>query len=183
MVTVDGKIKRWRTQHWAKGWLHWDAKGKTVKEPKRRLLEVLPNGTSWPQWSPDRKWIAFKTDGLLALAEPDVVSMTRKWFLQHDEPPCQEIEEWSPDGKQLLFYVSGDICIATVEHGRFKNYLDLSLYKGRNATWSPDGSQVAFIGANLEGRRTSEIFTLDVKTSKMQQITSTAYDYFDLHWR
>ena len=185
MVTVDGKIKRWRpqTQQWAEGWLHWDAKGKTVKEPKRRLLEALPKGTTWPEWSPDRKWIAFNTDGILALAEPEVVSMTRKWFLKHDEPPCHKVEEWSPDGKQLLFYVSGDICVATVEHGRFKNYLNLSLYKGRNATWSPDGSQVAFIGANLDGRRTSEIFTLDVETAKMQQITSTAYDYFDLHWR
>ena len=182
-VTIDGKIKRWRSQQWAKGWLHWDAKGEKVKEPKRRVLEVLPKGTNWPEWSPDGKWIAFKTDGLLALAEPDVVNMSRKWFLQRDEPPCGHIEEWSPDGKQLLFYVSGDICIATVEQGRFKNYQNLSLYPGRDATWSPDGRQVAFIGANLDGRRTSEIFILDIETGKMQQITSTTYDYFDLHWR
>ena len=182
-VTVDGKIKRWRTQQWAMGWLHWDAKGEKVKEPKRRLLEVLPKEIRWPEWSPDHKWIAFKTDGLLALAEPDVVSMSRKWFLQRDEPPCGNIEEWSPDGKQLLFYTSGDICVATVEQGRFKNYLNLSLYPGRDATWSPDGSQVAFIGKDSDGRRTSEIFILDVETGKMEQITSTTYDYFDLHWR
>ena len=182
-VTLDGKIKRWRTQQWAKGWLHWDAKGERIKEPKRRLLDVLPKGTSWPEWSPDRKWIAFKTEGLLALAEPDVVSMSRKWFLQRDEPPCQKIEEWSPDGKQLLFYTSGEICVATVEQGRFKNYLNLSLYPGREATWSPDGSQVAFIGKDSDGRRTSEIFILDVGTGKMEQMTSTTYDYFDLHWR
>ena len=181
-VTVDGKIKRWRSQQWAMGWLHWDAKGEKVKEPKRRVLEVLPKGTKWPEWSPDRKWIAFQTEGLLALAEPDVINMSRKWFLQRDEPPCGKIEEWSPDGKQLLFYVSGDICVATVEQGRFKNYQNISLYRGRNATWSPDGSQVAFIGANLDRRRTSEIFTIDVDTGKMQQITSTTHDYFDLHW-
>jgi Tol biopolymer transport system component len=184
VVTVDGKsTKRWRTRRWAEGWLHWDAKGEKVKEPKKRLLEALPEGISWPEWSPDRKWIAFKTDGFLALAEPDVVSVTGSWFLQHDEPPCQEIEEWSPDGKQLLFYASGEICVATVEKGRFKSYLNLSLYRGRDATWRPDGSQVAFIGRDSDGRHTSEIFTLDVKTGKMQQITSTRYDYFDLHWR
>ncbi len=182
-VTVDGKIKRWRTQQWAMGWLHWDAKGERIKEPKTRLLEVLPKGTGWPEWSPDRKWIAFKTDGLLALAAPEVVSMSRKWFLQFDEPPCENIEEWSPDGKQLLFYTSGEICVATVEQGRFKKYQNLSLYPGRDATWSSDGSQVAFIGKDSDGRRTSEIFILDVETSKMQQITSTTYDYFDLHWR
>ena len=182
-VTVDGKIRRWRTEQWAMGWLHWDAKGEKVKEPKRRLLEVLPKGAKWPEWSPDREWIAFVTDGLLALAAPDVVSMGRKWFLQRDEPPCGKIEAWSPDGKQLLFYVSGDICVATVEKGRFKSYQNLSLYSGRDATWSPDGRQVAFIGKDSNGRRTSEIFTIDTKTSKMQQITSTTYDYFDLHWR
>ena len=182
-VTVDGKIKRWRTQQWAMGWLHWDAKGERIKEPKRRLLEVLPKGTRWPEWSPDRKWIAFTTDGLLALAEPEIVSINRKWFLQRDEPPCQTIEEWSPDGKKLLFYTSGEICVATVENGRFKDYLNLSLYKGHHATWSPNGSQIAFIGNSSDGRRTSEIFTLDIETGKMQQITSTTYGYFDLHWR
>ena len=182
-VTIDGKTKRWRTQQWARGWLHWNAEGKRVKEPNRRLLEVLPNGIRWPEWSPDRKWIAFKTDGLLALAEPDVVSMSRRWFLQQDEPPCRKIEEWSPDGKKLLFYTSDEICVATVEQGRFKSYLNLSLYPGRDATWSPDGSQVAFIGKDSDGRRTSEIFISDVETGKMQQITSTTYDYFDLHWR
>ena len=181
-VTVDGKIKRWRSEQWAMGWLHWDAKGERVKEPKRRLLEVLPKGTSWPEWSPDRKWIAFKTDSLLALAEPEVVSMSRKWFLQRDEPPCGTIEEWSPDGTQILFYTSGDICIATVERGRFQSYLNLSLYPGRDATWSLNGNQVAFIGKNPDGRRTSEIFILNVETSEMKQITSTIYDYFDLHW-
>ncbi len=182
-IRVDGKTKRWRTQQWAKGWLHWDAKGEKVKEPKRRVLEVLPKGTSWPEWSPDREWIAFKTDGLLALAAPEIVSMSRQWFLQRDEPPCGSIEEWSPDGKQLLFYTSGEICVATVEQGRFKNYLNLSLYPGRDATWSPDGNHIAFIGADSDGRRTSEIFILDVGTGKMQQLTSTTYDYFDLHWR
>ena len=182
-VTVDGKIKRWRTRQWAEGWLHWSAEGEKVKEPNRRLLEVLPKGTSWPEWSPDRRWIAFKTEGFLALAEPYVVSMGRTWFLQQDEPPCENIEEWSPNGKQVLFYTSGNICVATIEKGRFKSYLNLSLYQGRDATWSPDGSQVAFIGGDSDGRSTSEIFILDVKTGKMQQISSTIYDYFDLHWR
>ena len=182
-VPVDGKIKRWRTDRWAMGWLHWDAKGERVKEPNRRLLEVLPNGIRWPEWSPDRKWIVFKTKGLLAIAQPDVVSMGRTWFMQLDEPPCGSIEEWSPDGKQILFYTSGEICVATIEKGRFQSYVNLSLYPGRDGTWSPDGNKIAFIGKDSDGRRTSEIFVLDVKTGEMQQVTSTTYNYFDLHWR
>lgn len=182
-VTADGKIKRWRTKQWAKGWLHWDAKGDRVIEPNRRLLEVLPEGTQWPEWSPDRKWIAFKTKGFLALAEPDVVSMGRTWFLQRNEPPCGNIEEWSPDGKNILFYTSSEICIATVEKGKLKRYLNLSLYPGRDATWSPDGSKVAFIGGDSDRRRTSEIFIVDVESGNMEQITSTTHDFYDLHWR
>ena len=183
-VTIDGKsTKRWRTSRWAEGWFHWDTKGEKVKEPRNRLIETLPEGINWPEWSPDRKWIAFKTDGFLALAEPAVVGVTGSWFPQNDEPPCQRIEEWSPDGKQILFYTSGEICVAAVEKGRFKSYMNLSFYRGRDATWRPDGSQVAFIGGDPGGRRTSEIFIVDVETGKMRQITSTSYDYFDLHWR
>ncbi len=182
-ISVDGKIKKWRSRRWTAGWLHWDVKGESAKEPNRRLLEVLPEGISWPEWSPDRKWIAFRTDGLLAIAEPDVVSLGRSWFLQLDEPPCDGIEEWSPDGKHVLFYTSREICMATVEQGKFKNYRNLSLYPGRDATWSPDGTHVAFIGNDSNNRRTSEIFTINIETGEMQQITSTTYDHFDLHWR
>ena len=182
-VTIEGKIKRWRSERWAKGWLHWDQNGEMVKEPNRRLLEVLPKGISWPEWSPDKRWIAFKTDGLLALAEPNVVSMGRSWFLQLNEPPCANIEEWSPDGKHILFYTSGEICTVSVEKGKIQNYKNLSLYPGREATWSPDGTYVAFIGSDSNRRRTSEIFIIHVESGKMEQITSTIYDFINLHWR
>ena len=184
VVTIDGKsTKRWRTRRWAEGWFHWDAKGEKIIEPKNKLLEALPEGVKWPEWSPDRKWIAFTTDGFLALAQPEVVGMTGLWFLQRDEPPCQRIERWSPDGGQILFYAAGSICVATVENGKFKSYQNLSRYRGRDATWSPDGSQVGFIGGDRGGRRTSEIFILDVKTGAMTQITSTSHDFHHLHWR
>lgn len=182
-VTIDGKIKRWRSKRWAKGWLHWNENGGKAIEPNRRLLEVLPEGTNWPEWSPDKQWIAFRAEGLLAIAEPGVVSMGRTWFLQLDEPPCDAIEEWSPDGKHVLFYTKSEICIVTVEKGKFKNYQNLSLYPGRDATWSPDSTQIAFIGSDTNRRRTSEIFTINIETGQMQQITSTNYDFFDLHWR
>ena len=184
VVTVDGKsTKRWRTRRWAEGWFHWDVEGEEIKEPKNKLIEALPKGVKWPEWSPDRKWIAFTTEGFLALAQQEVVGTTGLWFLQRDEPPCQRIERWSPDGTKILFYASGEICVATVENGKFKSYQNLSLYRGRDATWSPDGGQVGFIGRDRGGRRTSEIFIMDVETGAMTQITSTSYDFYNLHWR
>ena len=171
------------TSRWAEGWRHWNAKGDKVKEPRNRLIEALPEGTQWPEWSPDRRWIAFKTKKhYLAIAEPDVVGATGSWFLQQDEPPCHGIEEWSPDGTQILFYASGKICVAAVENGRFKNYQNLSLYRGWDAAWRPDGTQIAFIGRDSGGRETSEVFILDVETGKMRQITSSTHDFSNLHW-
>lgn len=185
VVTIDGKsTKRWRTSRWAEGWRHWDVNGAKVNEPRNRLMDALPEGTKWPVWSPDRKWIAFTTnDRFLALAEPDIVGATGSWFLQRGEPPCHAIEEWSPDGKQILFYTAGKICVAAVENGRFTKYRNLSLYSGWDAAWNPDGSQIAFVGRDSAGRDTSEIFLLDVETGNMRQITSSPHGYLDLHWR
>ena len=184
MVTVDSEsTKKWRTSRWAEGWFHWDAKGERVKEPKNRLIDALPEGVRWPEWSPNRNYIAFVADGFLGLAEPDVTGVTGSWFLQHDEPPCQKIEAWAHDGKQILFYASGEICVATVDKGRFKRYVNLSLYKGRDATWSPDSTRIAFVGRDQAGRRTSEIFLLNAETGEMRQLTHTNIDYLDLHWR
>ena len=90
---------------------------------------------------------------------------------------------WSPDGKQILFYTAGKICVAAVENGRFTKYRNLSLYSGWDAAWSPDGSQIAFVGRDSAGRDTSEIFLLDVETGNMRQITSSTHGYLDLHWR
>ncbi len=182
-VNVNGKVKRWRSERFAKGWLHWNETGDKVITPHNRLLEVLPEGISWPKWSPDGKWIAFKTQGVLALAEPEVISLSRRWSLQLGEPPCHGIEKWSPDGKKILFYMNGEICVAHVNKGRFIGFRNMSLYKGRDATWGPDGQHIAFIGANTSGRRTSEIFIIDGKTREMHQITSSLNDYSDLHWR
>ena len=123
VVSADGEsTKRWRTRRWAEGWFHWDREGQKIIEPKNKLLDALPEGVKWPEWSPDRTWIAFTTDGFLALAQPEVVGMTGLWFLQRDEPPCQRIERWSPDGGQILFYAAGEICVATVKDGKFKSY-------------------------------------------------------------
>lgn len=183
-VTIDGESrKRRQMSKWAKGWFHWDVEGEEVKEPRNKLIEALPDNVSWPKWSPDRKYIAFVADGFLALADVEVTSVTGSWFLQQNEPPCQKIEEWSHDGKRILFYVADEICVATVDKGQFKAFVNLSLFKGRDATWNPDSSRIAFVGRDQGGRRTSEIYVMDAYSGDMKQITHTNSDHFDLHWR
>lgn len=184
VVSVDGeRTQRWRSGRFAKGWIRWNPDGKKVKEPRNRFIDAMPDDVSWPQWSPSREYLAFITNGVLATADVEASSGTGLWVLQRNEVPCERIEEWSPDGKQVLFYLGGEICVATVERGKFTSYQNLSRFKGRDATWSPDGKQIAFIGQDQGRRRTSEIFTIDVTSGEMRQMTHTNFDNFDLHWR
>ena len=138
---------------------------------------------------------------LLSLADVETIGITGKWFHQKNEPPCAEIEEWSLDGKQILFYVAvagnNIVCAATVSKGKIEAIVKLGY--GRDATWSPDGSRVAFVGKNqgqiywggrggtsvFGGSPTgaTEIYLIDVESGHAARITYTNYNYFDLDWR
>lgn len=184
VVGIDGEgIQRWRSARFSKGWIRWDLDGKKVREPRNRFIDAIPDDVSWPKWSPSREYLTFITNGVLAIADVEASSTTGLWVLQRNGVPCEQIEEWSPDGKQVLFYLHSEICVATVERGKFTSYRNLSRFRGRDATWAPGGKQVAFIGKDQGGRRTSEIFTVDVLSGELEQMTHTNFDYFDLHWR
>lgn len=183
IVTIDGESrKRLRMSRWSMGWFHWDSRGEEVKEPKTKLIRALPKGVQWPEWSPDRRYIAVVTDGLLSLVEVETTSVTGQWFPQKNEPPCQKIEEWSPDGKQILFYVRGEVCAATVDGTQIRTIVNLSMGSGRNATWGPDGNRVAFV-SRRGGGRNFEIYVVDIESGGTKRITYTNYDHFDLDWR
>ena len=184
VVSIDGKkTQRWRSGRFTRGWIRWNPDGKKVKTPRNRFIDAMPDDVSWPKWSPSRKHLTFITNGVLAIADVDAISATGFWVLQRNEVPCERIEEWSPDGKQVLFYLRSEICVATVKRGKFTSYRNLSRFKGKGATWSPNGKQIAFIGQDQRGRRTSELYTINVANGEMRQITYTNFDYFDLHWR
>jgi TolB protein len=183
IVTIDGESqKQRRMSQWSMGWFHWDAQGREVKEPSAKLIQALPEGVRWPEWSPDRRHIAFVTEKGLSLAEVESASVTGNWFSQRDEPPCDGIEEWSPDGKHILFYAAGDVCMATVAAGRVEEVVNLSMGNGQDATWSPDGKRMAFI-SRPAGRKNQEIFIVEIESGYVIQLTYTNYSHFDLHWR
>lgn len=183
ILTIDGESrKRRRMSKWAMGWFHWDAKGKKVNEPRTKLIRALPEEVNWPEWSPDRRYIAFVAEGRLSLADVESTGVTGNWFAQQNDPPCGSIEEWSRDGKRILFYVSGDVCAATVAKGRVDEIINLSMGPGENATWSPDGGRVAFV-SRPAGRRNHEIYVTDVQSGDTKRITYTNYSHFNLDWK
>ena len=77
IVTIDGESrKQLRMNRWSMGWFHWDSHGKKVKEPKTKLIRALPGGVNWPEWSPDRRYIAIVTEGVLSLVAVETTSVT-----------------------------------------------------------------------------------------------------------
>ena len=167
---------------WTEGWYHWNPKSEVIN-PKRKLIEALPKEVRWPKWSPDGHWISFVTDNLLMTAEVETTSATGRWFQQRSEPACQDIEEWSPSGDRILFYTNGEICVASINKGKFVEVVNLSMMPGWNATWSPEGKRVAFISRDQRQRRVNQIFVMDAFTGQVDQITFTNYDHFDPHWK
>ena len=202
IVTVDGESQKRLHSKWPIGWFHWDARGKNVEEPKRKLIQALPDRVKWPKWSPDRRYIAFVTKRskvglLLSLAEVETIGITGKWFHQKNEPPCAEIEEWSFDGRRILFYGEGGVCVATLSKGKIEAIVMLG--HGQDATLSPDGSRVAFVGqdrgriylgGDLDGHVFGgdviggrDIYLVGVESGQAARLTYTNYDHFDLDWK
>jgi len=183
VVHVDGNHKE-RLGHpqWTKGWNHWDTYQAKLLNPHPRLLSALPQKVSWPKWSPDNRYIAFITEGGLAIANVEAVSTTGKWFLQRNEPPCDKIEEWSNDGKKVLFYANRYICSVEVEEDKLTNMTNLSMVHGWDATWNSDGTRIAFVSRQA-GRSNSDVYVMDADGSNQIRITYTNYNHMHLDWR
>jgi len=182
VVYIDGKRKE-RLGHpiWTKGWNHWDAHQAKVINPSPQLLSALPEALSWPKWSPDNQYIAFITEGVLAIANVEAVSAMGKWFLQQNEPPCNKIEEWSSNGK-ILFYANGYICSAEVEKDKLTHMTNLSMFHGWDATWNSDGTRIAFV-SRQPGRSNSDVYVMDADGSNQKCITYANYNHIHLDWR
>ncbi|MCD6506479.1 PD40 domain-containing protein [Candidatus Poribacteria bacterium] len=182
VVSVDGKDrKRMGSSEWAKGWNHWNEDGR-ILNPHPRLIPSLPKDAAWPFWTWDNKYIAFITSGVLALADVEGVIASGRWALGRDEPPCDEIYEWAPDGRRILFSARGYVCTAEVVRGRFKNLINVSNGRAAYATWNGDGTKIAY-AARPGDRKSLEIFIVNPDGSNQVRITNTNYDHLYLDWK
>ncbi|MFK7954525.1 MAG: S41 family peptidase [Lysobacterales bacterium] len=83
------------------------------------------------------------TETLLNITVPD--DFVRRTARQMDASEQIEDFDLSTDGKRAVFSARGDIFSAPVEHGVTRNLTQLGSAHDRAATFSPDGSQIAFI--------------------------------------
>ncbi|HKM90452.1 MAG TPA: S41 family peptidase [Candidatus Acidoferrales bacterium] len=89
--------------------------------------------------------------------------------------------ELSPKGERALFVARGDVFTAPIEHGPTRNLTHSSNAHDKWATWSPDGSRIAFI-SDLSGEE--EIYLIDQDGfGKPEQMTHDGHAMrYDPEW-
>jgi Tol biopolymer transport system component len=140
-----------------------------VKDLERNITGRVSTEEGWhrlPVWSPDGRAIAYQSnramEGPVALYARDVEGLTPPRLLHRDRDASQMIpEDWSPDGKRLLFRVlsgAGGVDLWTLpmsEAGPPVPYLRDG-FRNRQGAFSPDGRWVAY--SSNESGSTPQVF-------------------------
>jgi tricorn protease len=149
--------------------------GKTAQVTRSKQWDVR-----WPSSDHDGR-IIYEMDGELQVLEAKSGKTTPISVTVPDDglarrpsrvPAANNIEsyELSPKGERALFSARGDIFTAPVEKGPTRNLTHSPGAHDKWPTWSPDGSQIAFI-SDLSGEE--ELYLVPQDGSKpAQQITN-----------
>lgn len=144
-----------------------------------------------PSISPDGKYLAFLSEkdlfGIdLFLADAKTGKIIRKLSSQVSNSHIDDFNflesagTWSPDGKQFAFSIfskgKNQLMIINVDNGSVALRAEMGeVAQFGNLTWSPNGEDIAFSGM-VQGQ--SDIFSYNLKTRKVTQITNDSYsDY------
>ncbi len=138
-----------------------------------------------PSWSPDSEWVCYQ-----ALSHSGEGNRLFKLNISTGEriqltqlPQRKSIGDsttWSVQGT-IAFEFGGDIHGLDAKGGVMRKLLDtrrrFALTPPAHLTWSPNGTKLAFATEN-EDTLKSQIWTVDVKTSTLRQITREHTDTF-----
>ncbi|MEQ7801755.1 basic secretory protein-like protein [Pedobacter sp. ASV1-7] len=144
-----------------------------------------------PAISPDGKYLAFLSEkdlfGIdLFLADAKTGKILRKLSSQVSNSHIDDFNflesagTWSPDSKQFAFSIfskgKNQLMIVNVNNGSVALRAEMgNVAQFGNLSWSPNGDDIAFSGM-VQGQ--SDIFSYNLKTRKVTQITNDTYsDY------
>jgi dipeptidyl aminopeptidase/acylaminoacyl peptidase len=153
--------------------------------PPRSVVD-RPGMNTWPQFSPDGKWIAFiSSGGRVSLMAPRSLSIVSSRGAP-DSPRVFGLDDawinelvWSRDGRSILV-LANDGTFAKGEHMFEQPIVRVSIPSGRaerlpgaslvySLSASRDGSRLAYRA--VEGRTMGDVFLLDLSTTRAAKLT------------
>jgi len=133
---------------------------------QRRLTE--PGSYGSMTWSPDGAALAFALERVLYIINADGTAERRLTTTLPSIGPL-----WSPQGGQLLFFAKSEerwnLYVIDAD-GTHEQRLTNMPRVAQFATWSPDGSQIAFSAGNEDGR--NDIYVINTDGAGLHRLTS-----------
>ena len=125
------------------------------------------------RWSPDGTMIAFEV-GLDSLCGGLPCIRVQLWKVNSDGTGLRKLAggsrpAWSPDGRTILFGNNQGIATIEPDGGGLKQLTVPLQYQPEEATWSPDGSRLAFTLRASSGA--DEIFTMNRDGTRLVRLT------------
>jgi Tol biopolymer transport system component len=87
------------------------------------------------------------------------------------------IPSWSPDGKEIMFSIDGDLMVIAADGGDASVLASVKNWESWSLEWSPDGQSIAGF-AYLEGEESNHIMLVDRVTKKVKRITPKNEDQY-----
>jgi len=167
--------------------------GILVLDLDRSTITRLTSGSDWdhaPQWSPDRRQIAFVRQ------TPNSGAWTSSlWLMNADGSYAHGFTgggmgpyggmgfSWSPDGTRFALFVGTSFSILNLDGSPVVTWKNPLAGTGIfSPAWSPDGSTIAFFGDTPNSGLTSffQILLVDADGSNLRRLTSmNTYGGFD----
>ncbi len=111
-------------------------------------------------------------------------SVRSQYILGDDRTLSVSFLQWparSPDGARLAFVAVGRLWIADLTQGNARTVADAVLPSfAFSPAWSPDGRSIAF--TTWDDRKRGQVWTLDIATGRLRQITWDANEYLYPKW-
>lgn len=137
-------------------------------------------------WSPDGRQIAFITN-ITGRANLWTVPSEGGWPVQLTVSDQRQLApSWSPDGRWIVYQSDyngneqWDLFLVSVESGEVVNLTNTPEVAEQDATWSPDGSQLAHT-VKPRTSSTHEIYVMDMTNRKARRLTVGTPEGFGNH--